>query len=332
MFSDSTEYSAETYKDIYLQLKSELKWKVSDPRSLMMISALYAVNNTTFDMEKLHSLSSFIKKSVGVFSPLKTYVRYNLAAMLLVRHDDAEAKFIELNEIYDKMITRGFSRGTFTYFSAFSVLTGRDETKKEEDLMEKSILLYKAMRKKHYFLTSASDYPLSVLIAQNDASIEYLIARMEYFYSSLSDGLFSKSDQLQFLSHILTLDQTSGDKALIEKCQQLYQLLKDKGIKPKPKIYPVIGLLSILEEPAEELDSVVKLTELLNSKKVFKWYKEENFMFAVHLTVSKKLQHTHVSEIGISTAIETIIQAQQAAMTAAVVGASAAAASAGAGN
>ncbi|MBM7691359.1 hypothetical protein JOC77_000764 [Peribacillus deserti] len=320
---------AEVYRDIFLQLKSELRWRVSDSRSLMMISAMYVVNSKSLNVKKLISLSSVIKDSVGAFSALKSFVRYNLAAMLLVRYENPEEKFAELLRIYNRMVEKGFSRGTFTYLSAFCVLSRTDASIIEEDLIEKALSLYKAMKKEHYFLTSVSDYPLAILLAQNEGPIEDLIGRMEYFYRQLSAGPFAKSDQLQFLSHILTLEQNTENKVLADRCMEIYQAFKDNGIKPKNSTYPAIGLLSLLDNPNEEIISIVELTNSLNSEKVFKWYKTENFMMAVHLIMSNKIQNAEIIDTGIFTAIETIIQAQQAAMTAAMVSVSAAAASGG---
>lgn len=45
------------YKDIYAQLKRELKWKVSDQRTLMMVASMYVVNGQSFNLKRFLDLT-----------------------------------------------------------------------------------------------------------------------------------------------------------------------------------------------------------------------------------------------------------------------------------
>jgi hypothetical protein len=61
----------------------------------------------------------------------------------------------------------------------------------------------------------------------------------------------------------------------------------------------------------------------LNADKLFKWHKDINVMLAVNLIISEKLNNSRLVETGIYTTIETIIQAQQAALLAVIASTSA---------
>ncbi|TYR74653.1 DUF4003 family protein [Rossellomorea vietnamensis] len=75
----------ERYKDIYLQLRTNLRWKVSDNRALMMASSLYVTSERDFDINHFQKLSDFIKNEAGIFSTLKSQLRFTIAAMLDTR-------------------------------------------------------------------------------------------------------------------------------------------------------------------------------------------------------------------------------------------------------
>jgi len=82
--------------------------------------------------------------------------------------------------------------------------------------------------------------------------------------------------------------------------------------------YPTIGMLALFDQDQLDLKEVINLTERLNSEKDFKWQKDINFMFAVHLLMSEVTEDTTFSDTGMMTTIEIIMQAQQAAMIASI--------------
>lgn len=75
MVSQRLQQQIDEYKGIYQQLKEALKWKVSDKRTLMMISSMYVTNPRTFNHERFLQIADYIKKEVGIFSTLKSGYR-----------------------------------------------------------------------------------------------------------------------------------------------------------------------------------------------------------------------------------------------------------------
>ncbi|MFC3885597.1 DUF4003 family protein [Bacillus songklensis] len=138
-----------------------------------------------------------------------------------------------------------------------------------------------------------------------------------------------KGNDLQFLSHILSLDHETEAGLLVERCVRLFDSLKQSGSKPKAMHYPVIGLLALMDGGGKEMETIRQIVNELNSEKLFKGHKDINFIMAVHLFMSDQTEDCSLLETGIYTTLEALIQAQQAAMIAVVAGTSNAGSSGG---
>lgn len=310
----------EIFKQTFLELKDSLKWKVSDQRILMMVSSIYTASNRNFQLSDYLNVCDYLKEYSGMFSPFKSYHRFLTGAMLDTRFEDPFAKFEEMKQVHDLLAENGFRKGMFTYISALAFIsTGSDNPQKAAKAYE----LYSRMKEKHYFLTSASDYPLAVLLADREESPEAIIDTMESFYEHLSRSGFKKGNDLQFLSHILSLSGEKNPQNLVSRCLQTVQSLEQHGLSLKKIHYPEVGILSLVTQEPDYWSSLAKTVGHLNAEKSFKWHKNMNFTIAVHLMVSEQLQHSAILETGLYTSIEMMMQAQQAAVIAAIAGASA---------
>ncbi|TYS89598.1 DUF4003 family protein [Rossellomorea aquimaris] len=303
------------YREIYSQLKKRLRWKVSDSRSLMMVASLYVTNERAFDLDRFVEISDYIKNEVGAFSTLKHEIRFTFAAMLDTRCETPEAKFHEFLVLYDSLVEAGFSRGTFTYIAAMTLLSNDDYS---TDLPNHAMKVYKEMRAQHFFLTGHSDYPFATLLAQREGNQSELINKIEGFYTKLNDSGFRKGNDLQSMSHILSLHDEASQDELVSRCNYLFDIMKQAGIKTKAMFYPQIALLSFVNADLNLVNQVKDVWEELNSEKHFKWHKDLNLMMAVNLLISDKIENSTVMQASLSTAIETLIQAQQATMIATI--------------
>lgn len=317
----------ERYIQIYSELKERFRWKVSDQSVLMMVASLYISNNRSFDIERFTELADYIKSESGLFSPLRSESRFTFAGMLDTRFDNPKEKFPELITAYEELVSGGFSKNIYTYIAAMLLIT--TNTEELRSLSERAREIYKRMRGEHWFLTGHSDYPLAVMLAQDNRQKDELIDRMEDLYSKLSQNVFRKGNDLQSMSHILSLQEISSVDALVAKSSELYERMKEEGIKPKSMFYPQIALLTFIDEGIENLEEIKEVWEQLNAEKPFKWKKDINFMMAVTFVINDKIENSSLLQANLSTTIETLIQAQQAASIAAISGAAAAASSSG---
>lgn len=324
----SLQNKVDEYSNIYQQLYKSLKWKVSDSRTLMVAASMYVVNQKEFDLQRFMAISDGIKENVGMFSTLNSHHRFTYAAMLDVRFENPMDKFFELLNIYDSLIESKFTRDSFTYLCAYLLL----KTQSNEDLqtrIERSMSLYKGMRSNHFFLTSSSDYPLAVLLATEEGSVDELLENMEHFYVKLNQNGFWKGNDLQFLSHILSLQSSNMDR-VAERCITLLDEVKRRSdIKLRNLHYPVLGLLSFLDNGVQELDIINEIYTQLNQTKLFKWHKDINLIMAINFLMSEKMEDSSLIGTNMYTIIESIIQAQQAVMVATLTSAAVVSSSSG---
>lgn len=322
MLTNDLNEKTKRYISIYAELKSKLKWKVSHDQILMLISSAYIVNKREFDFQRFYDLSSYIKSNIGSFSTLNSHHRFTVASILDI-HFQHEAKqtFLTFIDVYNEMVRLGYKRDMFTYLSALILLTSKSETSNQREQMNMGLSVYQQMKKNHYFLTSTQNVPLAVLLGENGNGLQAL-NKAETCYQLLAASGFKKGQYLHQVSHILALQSEKDPETLVSHCKHICQSITESSKRPKDYHYPDLALLTFLEEP--DIKTVLGITHELNQEKAFKWKKELNFKIAVSLYLSEHMEKHLLMESGLYTAIETVIQAQQAAATAAIISSTAA--------
>jgi hypothetical protein len=316
VFMEKANRSIENYIQIHSQLRERYRWKVSDQSVLMMVASLYISNNRTFDINRFTELADYIKSESGMFSPLRSESRFTFAAMLDTKFESPKDKFPALIAAYKALVSAGFSKNTFTYIGAMLLVTIHTEDLKS--LSERARGIYKKMREEHVFLTGHSDYPLAVMLALHERQTDEMIFHIEDLYSKLSQNGFRKGNDLQTMSHILSLNENSTADGRVALSTEIYERMKKEGIKPKSMFYPQIALLTLIEKGNDNLSEIKEIWEQLNAEKSFKWKKDINFMMAVNFVISDKVDNSSLLQTNLSTTIETLIQAHQAASIAAI--------------
>jgi hypothetical protein len=309
----------DVYEGIYNQLRGAFRWQVSDHKLFMMVAGSYATSDKVFDLNRYEELTNMIKKEASLFSPLRSYPRFMIASLLDQRFEDPHTKIEDLVHIYDAFVKRGFKRGTFTYLSALIVLTETGVSTAPDTIIEKAWHIYKAMKSNHPFITSDNDYPLAVLLAELNEDAETLMNRVEDYYLKLHQQGLRKGNDLQFMCHILSLDETTPSDTYISDSLAILDSLKHRGFKLKSMHYPELALLAIINASQADLDLVHSLSETLNHKKAFRWHKDINRLLAINFIARHKMTENTLPQTGLYTTMETILQAQQTAMMAAMI-------------
>ncbi|RLL42836.1 DUF4003 domain-containing protein [Oceanobacillus piezotolerans] len=296
------------YIDIYNELSKVIKWKVPDKRIIMMAASIYVMNQKEFRMNHYLEIADELKRHAGFFSPMKSYLRFTVAAMLDVNFDNPSKEIPELYHIYEKFRQNKFSSSSHTYIASSLVLTRKQtSTSSVDDVIKRSKAIHDKMKKNHAFLTGYEDYPLATLIAYHTET--NINDKVEGFYNELNKNGFRKGNHLQFLSHILVLEEDKSPVYLVSRCTSIFDTFRQANIRPKASHYSAIGLLALLPSNAFDMNEVVDLYQALNEH--IKWQKDMNLLLAVCLYATEKLD-ANITEAGIHTVMEAIIQAQQA--------------------
>ncbi|ETT88624.1 DUF4003 family protein [Viridibacillus sp. FSL R5-0477] len=311
-------------QDTYGKLKNAVSWGV-DKRFLISIASYYVITGRTFDAKRFIEISDEIKAQTKLLSPLRSHIHHSMVAFLDSTDEmpgTAVGQLIAREEILKQV---GFKRSMYSYLAALFI-NGDVISEDEQGVRGKE--LYDAIRKHHPFLTSHEDIPFAVLLSKQEGDIQERATTMNDYFKDLKGNHFYSSDELQWTSQIMTITNASYNRQLVENVLYVRDYFKKAGIKVKRTHYMVIGLLGAICAKDELLQQIVDVYYDLEQMNLFKWgYKEMILPIAVQLETKQLIETQTGTTMTVLTSIESILQAQQAAMisTAVIVSASTAA-------
>ncbi|MCA0972410.1 DUF4003 domain-containing protein [Halobacillus litoralis] len=300
--------------EIFSKMNEKSKW--TDDRVLMMAASVYVVKNRPFEVDRYIELCDYIKEETGVFSYLKSTMRFTVAAWLDTRFDDPKSAFRKYSEVYETMISKGFKRTPFTYIAALVMLEHHDDL---DDWISRALTVYERMKQEHPFITSKDDYPLAVVLSEGEGEIDPLIEGMEEIYSGLHKKGFMVGNNLQFMSHMLSMDKEHSTSDLIDRVVHISDQMKRASLKVKGMHYPDVGLLVLMDD-VNRLDDIRTVRDQLNKTSKYRWHRDLNYKLAVQIVLSDSLDQLEMTETSLLTSMEVIMQAQQTTMMAGAIG------------
>lgn len=315
------------FENNYKMIGKEYKW--SSSQLINTFSALiYTLSGDDFNKEEMESMHSLIKETTGIFSHYRGYDKFFISALLLTKYDNPDESFLKLLKYEDKLKEGGFSRGTYSGLAAYTLLTlSKDEN--VNTYIRKAKLIYDRMREKHFWLTGQDDYPLAILLSLSEDNVDAITNRVENLFNMLHNAGFSKTNSLQFLSHILSFGSDS-DEIKVQKCQDILDYFKNKKIRINNTNYGTIGLMALMfDKEYELLDEIIEVIDYLKQLKEFKWIgKEILLLIASSIVTAKNIdkykEHEELLKTNLGLTIQAIIAAQTAAMVASISAISAA--------
>ncbi|MGD7045048.1 DUF4003 family protein [Jeotgalibacillus proteolyticus] len=302
------------YITIYESLRKKYKWRV-DNGALMMIASLFTSSSKPFNLNRYIELVDFIKQESSPISYIQSTLRYSLAGLLLSRSDHPEEDYKQVQQCYDLLIEAGFQRSAHSYIAAYVLSLSVKEGEELSEHVERAKTLYDEMKKQHFFLTSHEDYPLAVLLAEGEEDGEQMLEDMAYYYDELHLVLW-KGNNRQFLSQILTYGRRENRQILVQNAVTWMDDLKTQKFRLRGLHLPIVGVVSLVSTPSALLPSIKEVYDELIAYSKFKWYKDHCFMTAVRLVIQKEIEENRILDVGLSATVESILQAQQAAVIA----------------
>ena len=320
-----------SYLQTFEALRARKRWSTQSVTFRFVALSLGAAAST-IGYDRLEEAATDLRKRARWSSPLKSEIRYVVAAMILRRGLDTapihECVFATRDAFKEHKVP---SRGTGPTLAALLMaLHGEAAPVPEEDL-ERLALIYRRWRTEHRWLTNAGDLPAAALHASRDVPVDVLAADIERAYTRLHDADFTRG-QLQLVSQLLAVDPRGTDAGVDRFCD-VAERLRSREERVRPSRYDEVALLALTQSPAAEVvDRVLDNRDRLREAKS-RPDKSVAFTLAAGIELSADTERAgerSAGDLAALQSIQAILDAQQAATIAAISAGGAAGAAAGA--
>ena len=263
-------------------------------------------------------------------SPLKSEIRYVVAAMILRRGLDPAEVHARVFETRDAFKAQRLpSRGTGPTLAALLLALRSEGRPVPPRQVERLASIYRRWRKDHFWLTSAADLPAAALHAGRDQTVDVVTADVERAYARLREHRFRRGNPLQLVSHLLAVDPRGTDTAV-----QRFTLVAERLRHARERVgsgrYDEVALLALTQEPPDRVvDRALGYRDRLRAAKP-RPSKDLALSLAAGIELaedSARAGHDSAGDLAALQTIRDILDAQQAATIAAISASSAAAAS-----
>ena len=285
-------------------------WTV-DRKIVLAIASTFVASGKNFDAVQYKNILQEMKKQSSWMSPLRTTLGYSIAANLM-EQGDAEEAVKDLLTNVNVLKEAKFRSGNFSYIGAQFL------TEDKNAHAHAARALFDAIRNHHPFLTSYEDIPYVVLLSSPSDDVELRAETMNRYYKELRTYNFNAGNELQWLSQVLTFLSPQFDRQLVPNVVTIRDTLKKQNVKVKAMHYPLLGFLAILNLNHNQLQDVINLYHELKDLKILKWHREFVLFMAIQIAIYDMAKVQKSLSMTIMSSIELLIQAQHAAMIAAV--------------
>jgi hypothetical protein len=319
--------SIERYLYVYDCLRRRKRWS-TDSNILRFAALTLAATDAADPGTDLERTAKALAKEAGGFSPLSSSVRHAVAAMLIRRGLEPAPIVQRVKETLVAFKENGLRKGGAHPLLAALLLVldaGGGRVAREKILSMKAIL--DRWNRDHRFLTGVDDYCMAAMHATRGASTEQLGVDVETVYQTLREAGFSRGNQLQLVSHLLTLFDL-GPREAARRFARTAAALKKRGQRVWQGQYDETALLVLGGGGVEETASkVVKYRDRLRQVKP---RPQPAIAFSIATGLVLAEQATKAGDLkGAAAAahlraVQSLIEAQQAAMVACISATSAA--------
>ncbi|MDV4150590.1 DUF4003 family protein [Clostridium sp. AL.422] len=291
------------------------------------------LRNVESDIDKINKCIDIIKDNSSIFSNFRGNNLLTTAVNLSIK-DNPEESLTEIMNIYEKLKDHFFNN-QFLVLAA-QIIYNYKGSKDIDTLVKNTRKAYDLMKENHIFLTGQEDICSAALISTTSNNLDETFENMEECYDILRKNGFWAGNNLQSLTHILSLFEGTPK----EKCDKV--LLLDKTLKnystPLTSYsLPILGAVALTnnnyERFAEDLISVNNLLRKQRGFGVFSLSSAIRNMIAASLISLESIENIDSSikdkiiETTNSISLNVVIIMQIAAASAATAAATAASSS-----
>ena len=318
------------YLETFEKLRAAKRW-TTDTTIFRFVALTLGAAGADVTYNRLEVTAKGLKTRARWTSPLKSEIRYVVAAMILRRGLDPariHARVVETRDAFrtHKIATRGNGP---TLAALLLALQAAGRAVPPQQLVRLP-QIYRRWRDDHFWLTDSNDLPAAALHAGRDEPVEVLAAHVERAYQYLRDDGFSRGNPLQLVSQLLAVDPRGTD-AGVQRFRRVATRLKDAHERVNAGRYDEVAMLALTQEaPARVVDRVLRYRDRLRAATP-RPSKEMAFSLAAGIALaedSKRAGERSAGDLAALRAIQAILDAQQAVMVTSIAACMAASSSA----
>lgn len=296
-------------------VKETFKWEIS--LLFPVCASVFTNKGQVATKEKLQECSEMVKKDAGIFSEFRGNAKLAVISMLATEENPNE--IWSVTQRYYKKLREQFQPSPYLAVAAV-VLAQNVEENEAEQYIIRGKKLYEMMKKNHPFLTYKEDSIFAILLGMsNDTNDDAVMERVEKAYHYLK-GHFSSSNDVQSLSHCLSIVSGNVDERC-NKVVRVFDMLKNAGVKYGQR-YELASLGALTLIPIEEnciVEDIIAVDTFLSDKKGYKGLCREskkNRLMHASMIVTSAYCNSDTANVAAITATLAMIAAQEAAMCA----------------
>jgi len=321
-----------SYLQTFDALRSKKRWTTNT--MVLRFAALGLASVELADPHaQLERIASDLRQRAGWFGPLRSEVRYVVAAMLLRRGLSAAKVHPQVVRTRKALrrykLPRGANQTTFASLLLVLHENGSAVPPRNLERMER---IYQCWKQEHGWLTGGDDLPAAALHAIREESPESLTRRIEEAYDALRKAKFRRGNQLQLASHLMALDARGVAKA-VRRFERIAHLFRDKQQRILATHYDEVAILALTEGSTSVLvNQVMDTCQALRAARP-RPSKDLAFSLASGLVLVEQARRLgdagSLPALNMLRNVQALLDAQAAAAMAAIAAATVASAAAG---
>ena len=225
------------------------------------------LRNEIANIDRIEKAIKLIKENTSAFSEYRRRNLLNLAVNISLE-EDMDKALSEIENIYINLKGE-FSQSRYLMLAAEEIFFSRNFINVEEVIMNTKSA-YKYMKKNHRFETKREDLCSAAMIAMTSENLEETFDEINECYDVLTDCGFSKNNDLELLSNVLSIINMPVDR----KCAQVRGLatnLKENKVEFKKSYLPILGIAAFVTDDYNKLSkNVLDVSETLKENEGFR--------------------------------------------------------------
>ena len=238
------------YLEMLEALRRRKRW-YTETTMLRFAALTMATLDAPDRAESLERTAQELRGAAGWFSPLRSDLRYVVAALVLRRGVQAKQVHRAVEAALKGFRKRRLPRGvTRNLLAALLLVLHQDGGAVPAALLDRTAAILKRWKKDHFWLTGADDLPSAALHATGDRSPESIAMDVERVYQGLRGHGFGAGNALQFVSQLAAFDPRGVDEAML-RIRRVADALRKAGVRVSTSRYDEVALLALTgDEPA----------------------------------------------------------------------------------